>query len=179
MSISTVSRALKNHPDISADTKKKVMELAAMMEYEPNTLAINLRSQKSNVFGLIVPVISNNFYPSFISSLEELSRKSGYALITLQSGDDPLIELENIKRCRLNRMAGVFVAISPHTKNIEPFLKLMEAEIPVIFFDKVPDYEACNKVCLADEDAARIAAEELITYNKRKYWPYSEMRVIQ
>lgn len=167
LSISTVSRALKNHPDISDETKRKVLELATIMEYEPNAHAISLRTNKSNAFGLIVPVISNFFYHSFISAVEELSRKAGYSLITLQSSDDPAIELDNIKLCRLNRVAGVFVAITPFTKNIDPFLKLEQSDIPVIFFDKVPDYEACNKVCVADEDAALIAAEQISRHKKK------------
>jgi LacI family transcriptional regulator len=167
LSISTVSRALKNHPDISEETKRKVLELATIMEYEPNAHAISLRTNKSNAFGLIVPVISNYFYHSFISAVEELSRKAGYSLITLQSSDDPSIELDNIKLCRLNRVAGVFVAITPFTQNIEPFLKLIASDIPVIFFDKVPDYEACNKVCVADEEAALIAAEQIVKHRKK------------
>ena len=66
LSISTVSRALKNHPDISENTKRKVKELAILMEYEPNAYAVNLRTNKSKVFGLIVPAISNLFYDSFL-----------------------------------------------------------------------------------------------------------------
>ena len=70
ISISTVSRALKDHPDISKTTKEKVWELSNMMEYEPNFYAINLRTNNSKTFGLIVPVISNYFYDSLIASLE-------------------------------------------------------------------------------------------------------------
>lgn len=64
ISVSTVSRALKNHPDISENTRRKVKELAALLEYEPNNFAINLRTNTSRVFGLIVPAISNTFYDS-------------------------------------------------------------------------------------------------------------------
>ena len=167
ISISTVSRALKNHPDISDETKRKVMELASVIEYEPNTHAINLRTNKSKIFGLIVPVISNYFYHSFIASIEEEARRIGYSLIILQSGDDPQIEMENLRLCRINRVAGVFVSIATHTKDIKPFLKLDEVDIPVIFFDKVPAFEACNKICLADAEAATLAAEIIIEKNKR------------
>ncbi len=167
ISISTVSRALKNHPDISEETKRKVMELASVIEYEPNTHAINLRTNKSKIFGLIVPVISNYFYHSFIASVEEEARHIGYSLIILQSGDDPHIEMENLRLCRINRVAGVFVSIATHTKDIKPFLKLDEVDIPVIFFDKVPAFEACNKICLADAEAATLAAEIIIEKNKR------------
>lgn len=167
ISISTVSRALKNHPDISDETKRKVMELASVIEYEPNTHAINLRTNKSKIFGLIVPVISNYFYHSFIASIEEEARRIGYSLIILQSGDDPQIEMENLRLCRVNRVAGVFVSIATQTKDIKPFLKLDEVDIPVIFFDKVPAFEACNKICLADAEAATLAAEIIIGKNKK------------
>ena len=162
LSISTVSRALKNHPDISESTKQKVTELATMLDYEPNTYAINLKTNRSKTIGLMVPVISPYFYHSFISAVEEESRKKDYSLFILQSGDDPAVELENLRLCRVNRVAGLFVAISSATKDIHPFLKLEEQGIPVIFFDKVPNYEACNKVCLADEDAGKLAAETLL-----------------
>src|ERR1051326_4960550 len=87
LSVSTVSRALKGHPDISLETREKVMHLAALLEYEPNTYAISLRTNKSKLFGLIVPEISNFFYHSFIASVEEESRKMGYSLLILQSGN--------------------------------------------------------------------------------------------
>ncbi len=167
LSISTVSRALKDHPDVSDETKRKVKELSTVLEYEPNTFAIHLKTNISKEIGVIVPTISNDFYQAFIGSLEQEARVNGYSLIILQSGDDPEIELENLKRCKQNRMAGVFVSITSKTKEISKFLKLANEHIPVIFFDKVPAFEACNKVCVADEDAARIAAEALIARKKK------------
>jgi LacI family transcriptional regulator len=168
LSISTVSRALKNHPDISEETKTKVKELAAIVDYEPNTYAINLRTNSSKEFGVIIPAISNDFYQSFISSLEEEARLYGNTLIIMQSGEDPAIELENLKRCKQNRMAGVFVSITTKTVDILNFIKLADQHIPVIFFDKVPNYEDCNKVCVDDIAAATLAAEALIAKKKKK-----------
>lgn len=167
LSISTVSRALKNHPDISAATKKKVTELAAVMEYEPNPYAINLRTNRSRTFGLIVPEISNYFYHSFIAAVEAEARKLGYALLMLQSGDDPDIELENLRICRLNRVAGLMACITSQTKDIKPFMKLDDSGIPVIFFDKVPSFEACNKICVADAQAGNLAAQALLEAGKK------------
>ena len=135
LSISTVSRALKNHPDISANTKRKVNELAALMEYEPNTYAINLRTNKSNVFGLIVPAISNMFYDSFIAAAEEGARKNGYSLMILQSGDDPLQEAENLKLCKHSRVDGIFISVAPESSSADIFLKYQKAGIPIIFFN--------------------------------------------
>ena len=168
LSISTVSRALKDHPDISTDTKDKVRELANILEYEPNTYAINLRTNNSKEFGVIVPAISNYFYHSFIGSLEEEARRYGYSLLILQSVNDPAIELENLKRCKQSRVAGIFVAISSNTTDIKPFIKVEDQDIPIIFFDKVPDFEACNKVCVADETAAELAIEALVNKKRKR-----------
>ena len=168
LSISTVSRALKDHPDISDRTKKKVVELANTLEYEPNAYAVNLRTNNSKVFTLMVPSVTYYFYDSFIASIEEECRKSGYSLMILQSGDDIETEFNNIKLCRHNRVSGVFACISPGTSDIKPFLKLDELDIPVIFFDKVPAFEACNKVCFADTQAAKIAAEAITKKQKKK-----------
>ncbi|MBL7743212.1 MAG: LacI family DNA-binding transcriptional regulator [Chitinophagaceae bacterium] len=167
LSISTVSRALKNHPDISENTKRKVKELAALMEYEPNTYAINLRTNKSNVFGVIVPAISNMFYDSFISAVEEEARKNGYSLLILQSGDDPLQEAESLKLCKHSRVDGIFISVTPDTCSGELFIKYQQSGMPVIFFDKVQDSDMFDKICLADEEAATMAAHTIIKYNKK------------
>jgi LacI family transcriptional regulator len=168
ISISTVSRALKNHPDISDATKRKVKELAELMEYEPNTYAVNLRTNASRVFGVIVPVISNLFYESFISALEEDARQLGYSLMILQSGDDTITEIENLKLCKLNRVAGIFICIATHSTHSETYMRYIDAGIPMVFFDKVPAIDSCNKVCPADEEAATIAATTIIKYNKKR-----------
>lgn len=158
VSISTVSRALKDHPDISIETKRKINELAALIEYDPNPYAVNLRTHNNKEFAIVVPSLSNFFYHSFISSIEEDARKHGYSIFIYRSSNDVQIELEILKNCRLKRVSGVFISITTETKDIAPFLKLDEYGIPVIFFDKVPAYELCNKICIANEQAASLAA---------------------
>ena len=167
ISISTVSRALKNHPDISQVTKQKVMELAETLEYEPNAVAVNLRSKNTKVLGVMIPFITNNFYDSFIAAVEEDVKQSGYSLMILQSGDDPAIEIENLKIYRQNRVSGVFVCLAKETTNLDAFHKMKDADIPVVFFDKVPDDETYNRVCLADKEATVMAAEALMKKNKK------------
>jgi LacI family transcriptional regulator len=168
LSISTVSRALKDHPDISQKTKKRVLELANAMDYEPNVNAIHLRTKDNRLFALIVPSITNFFYDSFISSVEEECRKNTYSLMILQSGDDPAVENNNLKLCRQSGITGLFACISSETTNIEPYLKFRDLKTPVIFFDKVPDVHSCNKVCVADAASAIMAADALINKNKKK-----------
>ncbi|MFY7839040.1 MAG: LacI family DNA-binding transcriptional regulator [Lacibacter sp.] len=167
ISVSTVSRALKDHPDISASTKQKVMELAETLEYEPNAVAVNLRSKNTKVFGVMIPSITNNFYDSFVNAVEEEVKKAGYSLMILQSGDDPVTEIENLKIYRQNRVSGVFVCLSKETTRIDAFEKMKDADIPVVFFDKVPDDNSYDRVCLADKDAAEMAAEALLQKQKK------------
>jgi LacI family transcriptional regulator len=167
LSISTISRALKNHPDISEKTKKKVIELAKALDYEPNASAIQLRTKHSKIFGLMVPSISNFFYDSFIASVEEESRKQGFSLIILQSSDDTDIENENLKLCRQNRVTGLFACLSADTKDISSFLKMKDLDIKTIFFDIVPEMDGLNKVCMADASVGEIAAEAILKANKK------------
>ncbi|MGG9964480.1 LacI family DNA-binding transcriptional regulator [Ferruginibacter sp. SUN106] len=167
ISISTVSRALKNHPDISEETKRKVKELAETLEYEPNSHAISLRNNSSNILGIMVPSLDNFFYDSFTVAVEEEARSKGYSVMIMQSGESKDIETANLKLLKNNRIAGVFVSITGETEDLNPFLKLQEKKVPVIFFDRVPDYEQCNKICLADRAAATMAADALIDKQKK------------
>ncbi len=168
MSISTVSRALKDHPDISDKTKAKVKELAVAMEYEPNSYAVQLRTKHTNVLGILVSSIDNFFYDSFIAAVEGDARLHGYSVIIMQSGNDLQTEKNNLALFRKNRVAGLFVSVTNATEEIAPFIKLSELDTPVIFFDCVPDsMDGCHKVCLADKEAAAIAAEAIIQKKKK------------
>ena len=168
ISISTASRALKDHPDIADGTKQKVKELAEMLEYEPNPYAIQLSTSHSNIFVLSVPEVSNLFYTSFIDAVEDESRKFGYTLIILKTDDDSGIEAAHIKFCKKHRVAGLFACITPNTSNFELFQSLSRNNIPVVFFDRVSNNSNCNKVCFADETAATIAADAILKKNKKK-----------
>lgn len=167
ISISTVSRALKDHPDIAQSTKTKVKELAVALEYEPNNYAVQLRKQQSNVLGILVPSIDNFFYDSFIAAVEEDARLHGYAVMIMQSRDQVELETSNLHLFRKNRVMGLFAAVSIETEDMTPFHKLEELEIPVVFFDRVAEAEGYHKVCLADAEAARIAAEAIIEKSKK------------
>jgi LacI family transcriptional regulator len=167
LSISTISRALKDHPDISAATKIKVKELAEAMEYEPNSNAVQLRTRKSNVIGVLVPTINNFFYDSFIAAVEEEARKQGYSLLIMQSGDHVDIETASLLFFRQNMVSGLFVAVSVETDDLLPFRKMEDLEIPVVFVDRVPEEKDFYTVCLADEVAARMAAEAIIEKKKK------------
>ncbi len=164
ISISTVSRALKHHPDISLKTRQKVIELAEALDYEPNASAVQLRTKNSKLLGLMVPTVSNYFYETFIAAVEEDARKQGFSVMILQSGNDPAIELENLKLFRQNRVSGVFVCLSSSTKDMKGFERMREMDIPVVFFDNVPDESNFHKICMADEKSAQLAAELILQH---------------
>lgn len=167
ISISTVSRALKNHPDISENTKKRVKELAEALEYEPNTYAVQLRTRQSNVLGIMVPTIDNFFYDSFIAAVEEEARLNGYSVMIMQSRDKVQLETSNLQLFRKNMIMGLFASVSIETEDMAPFRKMEEMKTPVVFFDRVPETGDYNKVCLADEQAAKIAARAIIKKKKK------------
>ena len=138
ISISTVSRALKDHPDISENTKTRVKELATALEYEPNNYAVQLRTRQSNVLGIMVPSIDNFFYDSFIAAVEEDARVHGYSVLIMQSRDKVQLETSNLHLFRKNMVMGLFASVSIETDDMSPFRKLEEMKIPVVFIDRVP-----------------------------------------
>jgi LacI family transcriptional regulator len=168
VSVSTVSRGLQQHPDISKATRQKIIDLAASLDYEPNASAVQLRTRNSKLLGILVPTISNFFYDSFISAIEEAGRKNGYSIMILQSGNDPAIEADNLKLLRQNRISGLFACISPQTGDLSQYAKFREQETPVVFFDVVPESETIYKVCMADGAAGQLAAEALIGKKKKR-----------
>ena len=167
ISVSTVSRALKDHPDIAETTKKKVKELAEALEYEPNNNAVQLRTRQSNVLGILVPSVDNFFYDSFIAAVEEEARQHGYSLLIMQSRDKLQIEMANLQLFRKKMIMGLFASISTEIEDLAPFRKLKEMEVPIVFFDRVPEVEGYYKACLADEKAASIAAEAIVRKEKK------------
>lgn len=166
VSISTVSRALKDHPDIKKETRDRIKQLAEIDEYEPNFMAVNLRTKKNKLLGLIVPKLSQFFYHSVISAIDEQVRLAGYSLLILQSNDTLEKEIENTKICMANRIDGLFVALSSETTSYAHFDKLIQKEIPVLFFDKVPSADIYNKVSINDIEAASLAAREILVRSK-------------
>lgn len=165
VSISTVSRALKDHPDVSAETKRRVRELAEFLDYEPNGFAVNLRTRHRNIFAVLVPEIGNYFYHGFVQAVEEESRAMGYSVMIFQSMGDAETERQNLRICRQNKVAGIFIAVCAPLENEDYFIKLEGADIPILFFDLVPPGNDYNKVCLEDEEIGKLAAEKILEAN--------------
>src|SRR5690625_1166486 len=143
ISPSTVSRALKDHPYISGDTKKEVKKMAEKLGYRRNALAAGLRSRRSNIIGLIVPRISMYFQSSLITAIQNTIHASGYNIIICQSNDSVKLEKELVNALFDARVDGLIVSATMHTTDFSHFNIFLEHEIPLVFYDRVPrDYPA-------------------------------------
>lgn len=162
VSVSTVSRALKDHPDISSDTKELIRNYADKFNYRPNILALSLRKQKSYTIGLVIPAIVHHFFSSVISGIEELAHKEGYNLIICQSNENQYREAINLQTLIDHRVDGILVSLSKTTKSFDHFNEAIKNRIPMVFFDRTSDQVEVDKVITDDYVGGRIATEHLI-----------------
>ncbi len=162
ISPSTVSRALRDHPDISKDTKALVSQTAEQLDYFPDSLAQGLKSRRTNTIGLIVPEIKHHFFSAAISGIEDVTYKAGITLLVCQSNEDVEREKINLKALVSNRIAGLLVSISQTTTDISHFEILKKRGIPVIFFDRTLENMQGSKVIVDDYDGAYKAVTHLI-----------------
>ena len=159
---STVSRALRDHPDVSKDTKKRVIKLAKKINYSPNIFARNLKTNSNLAIGVIVPEIKHYFFSSVISGIDEIAHKEGYALLLSQSNENYMREKTNTNALVSNRVAGLLVSISQTTKNYSHFRSLQENGIHLVFFDRVVESIKTSKVVVDDYEGAYKATEYMI-----------------
>lgn len=162
VSPSTVSRALKDHPDISPATKQQVRDLVEKMRYKPNAIALSLRNQKSNVISVIVPQIVHHFFSSVISGIEDIAQGKGYNVMIFQSSEMYEREVAITQAIQSNRAEGVLVSVSKSTKQYGHFRELVENNFPLVFFDRVCDDLDTDKVVVDDYNGAMHAVEYLI-----------------
>ncbi|MBN2892602.1 MAG: LacI family DNA-binding transcriptional regulator [Bacteroidales bacterium] len=168
ISPSTVSRALKDHPDISEKTKKAVLEQASKLKYRPNTLALNLRKNKSNTIGVIIPQIVHYFFSSVISGIEDCAHEKGYTVIVTQSNELVEREIDNTTAMISSGVEGVLISRTKQTTDFSHFTQLMSYDIPIVFFDRICPTLKTDKVIVNDEYAAFLATEYLIKTGCRK-----------
>ena len=136
LSPSTVSRALRDHPDISDATKAKVKEVAERLDYYPDNIAQGFKMQRTSIIGIIVPEIQHHFFSSAISGIEELAYNAGFTIMVCQSNEDCEREKLNLRAMVSNRVAGVLVSLSQTTTDISHFDILKKRKIPVVYFDR-------------------------------------------
>lgn len=138
ISISTVSRALNDHSSIGLITKMRVKKLAKEMNYEPNQRAIQFLQGRSNTIGVILPELSESFFSTAISGIEDVAYKRNYTVLLAQSHDDPDRERQLIEKMKTQRVDGILISISKTTSNYEHFEAFKKLKIPIVFFDRVP-----------------------------------------
>ena len=164
ISVSTVSRALRDHPDISIETKRVVKKFAEENGYQPNFLAQNLKNRQSSTIGVIVPEIRHNFFASALNGIEDIAYEAGYTMLVAKSNENYNREMLNTRSLISNRVAGLIVSISQETQNYEHF----KQHIPIVFFDRVPPNYDSNQVLVDDQNGAYQAVEHLIQKGYRK-----------
>jgi DNA-binding LacI/PurR family transcriptional regulator len=162
LSPSTVSRALRNHPDISRKTKDKVLAMATDTNYQPNLIAQSLQNKRSNNIGVIVPEIRNTFFSTVISGIEEVAYEAGYIIMVCQSGDTYNREILNTRALAANRVAGMLVSTSQETTNFLHLQTVMDQGIPIVLFDRVAEQLHASKVIVDDFAGAYDAVCHLI-----------------
>lgn len=161
ISPSTVSRALHNHPDISADTKKQVGDLARQLHYEPNAVAQNLRSKKTYTIGVIIPEIVHFFFSSVISGIEEVAYKEGYSVMFCQTGESYEREVQDTKALINHRVDGLLVSFSKETTNFDHFVDA-ESRVPLVLFDRETEALNVSRVIVDDYNGSIQACKHLI-----------------
>lgn len=161
ISISTVSRALKDHPDVNSDTKKKVLELAKQLDYEPNLLALNLLKKHSNLIGVIVPKLSYHLYAMAISGIEEVIEKEGYHLMICQTNESYEKEVAILKEFNAIRPAGFLISLASHSANFDHLKLLKRKNIPLVLFNRECHEIETSKVVIDNKKAAYEATMHL------------------
>lgn len=162
VSPSTVSRALKDHPDISPDTKKAVNELAEKLNYQPNTVALSLRQSKTNTIGVIIPEIVHYFFSTVISGIEDVAYSAGYNVIVTQSNESYQRETSDLKALFNSRVDGMLISVSRETTNYEHLENIFSKGVPMVFFDRAADTIETSKVIVDDFGGAKEAVSHLI-----------------
>ena len=162
ISPSTVSRALRGHPDISPKTKQRVMKMAQRLQYHPNQIAQSLQNQRSNTIGIIVPEIKHSFFASVIGGVEDVAYKSGYTIMVCASNEEYEREAINTRAMLSHRVAGLLISLSSKTKKLEHLKMVLARGIPLVFFDRAAQGLPASQVTADDFEGAYGAVSHLI-----------------
>jgi len=161
LSISTISRALRDHPDINEVTKLKVVELARELDYQPNQLALNLLKKRSNYIAVIVPKLSYHLYAQAISGIEAFAEEQGFSIMICQTNESYEREVNYIREFNAIRVAGYIISLASNTRDFSHFQQLVSKEIPVVFFNRDCEDVPASKVVIDNYKAAFEAVEHL------------------
>ena len=168
ISITTVSKALKNYPDVSKSTKERVKEEAKRLNYKPNVFAVNLRTKESKTVGLIIPEVVHHFFSSVVNGIIEQAEKKGYLVIILQSNESYKLEKKQIDLLIRKRVDGVMMSLANKSIDIAHLKELQSHDIPLVMFDKISKMVNCSKIIINDRKAAYEATKHLIDSGCKK-----------
>lgn len=165
VSVSTVSKALKDSPEISSDTIARVKEVATQLNYKPNRLALGLKNRKTRTIGVIIPDILNHFFAKVLNGIELESAKRGYNIITCISNESYEKEKESLEILANGSVDGYIMSIAEETQKmgeIKHLTQTMDENLPIVMFDRVANNVPCDKVVIDDFGAALNATTVLI-----------------
>jgi len=165
VSISTVSKSLRNSPEISEDTRQKVQAFAKLYNYRPNNIALSLKNRKSKTIGIIIPEIVHHFFATVISGIEQVANENGYNVIVCLSGESFDKEVLNMEMLANGSTDGFIMSLSKETQQKKDFHHIKEVinqGMPVVMFDRITNDVLCDKVIIDDQMAAYDAVDFLI-----------------
>jgi len=165
-SVSTVSKALSDSPEIGEDTKTKIKEFAKLSNYKPNSMAQNLKRQRTNTIGVIIPNILNPFFAKVFSGIEKFANAKGYNVITYISNESFAKEKQAMDLLSNGTVDGFILSIAEETQKkneTSHFKEVIREGIPIVMFDRISDSVDCDKVVVDDYDSAVHATQHLIT----------------
>jgi len=162
LSVTTVSKALNNYTDVSAKTKQRVINLAAKLNYTPNSFALGLRKQESKTIGVIIPDNVHYFFSRIIKGVLEVAEQNNYLVIVMQSNEDYELEKKQIDLLISKGVDGILISLSNKTHKFDHLNKIINNDIPLILFDKIAKTVNCSKVIIDDRKAAYEAVTHLI-----------------
>jgi len=162
LSVSTVSKAFHDNYDISPETKKRILKLAKQLNYQPNTFASNLRTQKSRTIAVVIPEITNNFFALAINGIESVAREKGYHVLIYLTHEDYANEVSFIQHLQSGRADGVIISLSDSARSVTHLNNLRNKDIPIVFFDRIYDGMKATKITTDDYESSYNATRYLI-----------------
>ncbi|AWX44059.1 HTH-type transcriptional regulator TreR [Flagellimonas maritima] len=171
VSISTVSKALKNSEEISRDTKEKIQAFAKLYNYKPNNIAISLKNKRTKNIGVVIPAIVHHFFTTVIRGIEKYANSNGYNVIVCLSEESFDKEVINMEMLANGSIDGFIMSLSSETQQKGDYNHLKEVTeqgIPVVLFDRITNEIDCDKVIIDDELGAYMATKNLIAQGRRK-----------
>lgn len=162
ISVSTVSRALRDTHDVSSTTKEKVLAVATELNYKPNFNAIGLRRGITHNIGVILPFITNYYFSTVITGIQEVAYKNNYNVILFVTNDSSKRELSIVRKLPFSCLDGLLVSITSDSDSCDHFQEIINNYFPIVFFDRVANSVIASKVLQDDYKGAFEAVEHLI-----------------